>query len=353
MATAFKQFIVDSSAIRYIAYTLRELAIFRETGEVEVGTGGEISTQNLAWNEIAYRIREYVDLVESGEISEGGGGGGGMTNEQVRDIIGAALSGEGLIAVQANDEADTIVITTTATANSSDATLLNRDNHTGTQTADTISDLTAAIRTAVAAFLVEGTNITLDHDTEGGTLSISAAGGEGGESLTEENVRDIIGLALSGTGLITVTPNDGSDTIVISTTATANSSDATLLDRANHTGTQAISTVSGLQDALDNKAPKDSPALTGNPTAPTQTSSDNSTKLATTAFVKAQGYAALASPAFTGNPTAPTPTASDNDTSIATTAFVKNQNYAPIIVDVEEEDEDNYADGTIFVWTTA
>lgn len=35
--------------------------------------------------------------------------------------------------------------------------------------------------------------------------------------------------------------------------ATANSSDATLLARANHTGTQAISTVSGLQAALDAK----------------------------------------------------------------------------------------------------
>ncbi|MCY1427101.1 hypothetical protein D9M71_429320 [compost metagenome] len=33
--------------------------------------------------------------------------------------------------------------------------------------------------------------------------------------------------------------------------ATANSTDATLLDRGNHTGTQAISTVTGLQAALD------------------------------------------------------------------------------------------------------
>lgn len=34
-------------------------------------------------------------------------------------------------------------------------------------------------------------------------------------------------------------------------------------------------------------------------------------------------YAPLASPALTGNPTAPTPTVGDNDTSIATTAFVQ------------------------------
>lgn len=39
----------------------------------------------------------------------------------------------------------------------------------------------------------------------------------------------------------------------IATAATANSSDAILLDRANHTGAQAISTVTGLQTALDGK----------------------------------------------------------------------------------------------------
>jgi hypothetical protein len=36
--------------------------------------------------------------------------------------------------------------------------------------------------------------------------------------------------------------------------ATANSADATLLDRSNHTGVQSISTVSGLQAALDARA---------------------------------------------------------------------------------------------------
>lgn len=39
----------------------------------------------------------------------------------------------------------------------------------------------------------------------------------------------------------------------VAASATANSPDATLLDRASHTGTQAIATVSGLQTALDAK----------------------------------------------------------------------------------------------------
>jgi hypothetical protein len=42
-------------------------------------------------------------------------------------------------------------------------------------------------------------------------------------------------------------------------------------------------------------APLSSPALTGTPTAPTPITADNSTKVATTAFVKAQGYATTSS----------------------------------------------------------
>ena len=114
-----------------------------------------------------------------------------------------------------------------------------------------------------------------------------------------------------------------------------------------------------------------SPALTGNPTAPTQSSGDNSTKIATTQFVQSAvtaenelsemndvvisgvpasdsllaygsgskwhnktfaelGIATLANPAFGGTPTAPTPSTSDNSTKIATTAFVQ------AVVDTED-----------------
>lgn len=51
--------------------------------------------------------------------------------------------------------------------------------------------------------------------------------------------------------------------------------------------THATSEVTGLDTALAAKAPLASPALTGNPTAPTQTSGNNSTRIATTAFVQA------------------------------------------------------------------
>lgn len=52
--------------------------------------------------------------------------------------------------------------------------------------------------------------------------------------------------------------------------ATANDTDANLKSRANHTGTQAISTVTNLQSNLDAKAPLASPAFTGTPTGITK-----------------------------------------------------------------------------------
>lgn len=72
-------------------------------------------------------------------------------------------------------------------------------------------------------------------------------------------------------------------------------------------------------------APKESPALTGSPTAPTVSKTDNSTKIATTGHVKmvVAEYAPLASPGLTGKPTAPTAAQASNDTQLATTAFVK------------------------------
>jgi hypothetical protein len=107
-----------------------------------------------------------------------------------------------------------------------------------------------------------------------------------------------------------------------------------------------------------------SPAFTGTPTAPTPATGDSSTKIATTAWVNAQGFgtgsgnvsgpsssssadiatfsgtngktiqdsgtaisslAPVASPALTGTPTAPTASAGDNSTKVATTAYVKNE----------------------------
>ena len=99
-------------------------------------------------------------------------------------------------------------------------------------------------------------------------------------------------------------------------------------------------------DALALKAPLASPAFTGNPTAPTQTAGDNSTKIATTAYADAKVAnsitdnvtgiapsqnavfdalalkAPLASPTFTGDVIVPDQTAGNNSTKAANTKYV-------------------------------
>ena len=80
------------------------------------------------------------------------------------------------------------------------------------------------------------------------------------------------------------------------------------------------------------KADINSPQFTGTPKSVTPSASDNSTRIATTAFVQGliaglqsslSNKADKASPQFTGTPKSTTPSDSDNSTRIATTAFVQ------------------------------
>lgn len=92
----------------------------------------------------------------------------------------------------------------------------------------------------------------------------------------------------------------------------------------------AISLILALLE--DVYATLESPDFTGSPTAPTPADTDDSTRVATTAFVKSllEDYAKLASPTFTGTPKAPIASTSTNTTQIATTAYVKAQKYATL-----------------------
>jgi hypothetical protein len=73
------------------------------------------------------------------------------------------------------------------------------------------------------------------------------------------------------------------NTLHASSTANINTVNTNLLGSIN---ALAISTNANLVATAANLAPLNSPALTGTPTAPTPTSGDNSTKIATTAYVR-------------------------------------------------------------------
>lgn len=78
--------------------------------------------------------------------------------------------------------------------------------------------------------------------------------------------------------------------------------------------------------------PKTGGTFTGTVNGVTPTSGDNSTKLATTAYVQGalsgislSGYMPKSGGTFTGNVSGVTPTAGDNSTKFATTAYVQGE----------------------------
>jgi hypothetical protein len=222
--------------------------------------------------------------------------------------------------MSASDKTKLDGVATGATANSPDATLLNRANHTGTQASSTISDFAESSRVQLEAALVAGANVTLTPSGSGATRTIAIAstaeGGGGGtvtsvtgtapiqvasgtttpaitidaastiaagsmsaadktkldgvESGAQVNVATNLEQSIRTATNVHVASSTGTSAILDSATtllagvmtsadktkldgvaagATANSSDATLLARANHTGTQDVSTISGLGGA--------------------------------------------------------------------------------------------------------
>lgn len=123
------------------------------------------------------------------------------------------------------------------------------------------------------------------------------------------------------------------DIVVTNTAALVLKVDPTTVLATRETVDRAIAAHEAKLDPHPQYAPKNSPTFTGIPKAPTPASGNNTTQIATTAFVQAIATALntalalkapLASPGLTGTPTAPTAAQSANNTQIATTAFVKS-----------------------------
>ena len=239
-------------------------------------------------------------------------------------------------------------------------------------------------RDAIALALAAGThtNITINYNDTGNSISISAAAG-----YTDEEARDAIALALRGSGGITISSDDVANTITISVdntiatktyvdTAVSNlgstAASTYVLDSEvgqadgiatlDGTGKVPLTQLGNLIDgaptalntlnelaaalgndssyaatittALGNKAPIASPTFTGTVGGITKlmvglANVDNTTdalKPVSTATQTALDLKAnLASPTLTGTPAAPTATTGTNSTQIATTAFVKTE----------------------------
>ena len=180
-----------------------------------------------------------------------------------------------------------------ATANSSDATLEARANHTGTQVASTISDFsTAADARITAAAGVSIASLTAGKIPSAQIPVVALA-------TVQTAASQVAQLALTAQEGDVVVRTDLNQTYMHNSGSAGTMADYTLLN----TPTDSVTSVAGktgvvtlvegdiasLTTDLALKAPLASPALTGVPTAPTAAVSTNTTQLATTAFVLANG----------------------------------------------------------------
>jgi hypothetical protein len=248
--------------------------------------------------------------VASGSLTSTGGGAVdsvnghvGVVNLDADDIADGTTNH----AFTAADDTKLAGIATGATANSADATLLARANHTGTQAISTVTGLQTALdgkETAGAAAAAQAASQPVDSDLTAIAALTTTSYGRALLALADAAAgRTALGL---GTAAVAATGDFDASGAAAAAQAASQPLDSDL------TAIAALSTTSYGRSLL---AAADASAL--RTLAGLVLGTDVYSKSATDST-----FAPLASPAFTGNPTAPTPTAGDNDTSLATTAFV-------------------------------
>lgn len=200
-------------------------------------------------------------------------------------------------------------------------------------------------------------NYTISQTVSGDTIaesvtqpSISVAlyaligGGGGGGAVSSVNGQvGVVVLTKSDIGLGSVDNTADASKPVSTAQAAADAAvQAYTIQRANHTGTQAWSTITGVPSTFTPSAHAGTHAAAGSD--PITISESQVTGLVADLAAKAP----LASPTFTGAPAAPTAAANDNTTKIATTAWVIGQASAttPVVDGVA-------AIGTSLTWARA
>ena len=146
------------------------------TGDVTTAAGF-LATTIAADAVTNAKLANMATATFKGRVTAATGDPEDLTGTQATTLLDVATGAlKGLLSAADKTKLDGVA--TGATANSSDAFLLARANHTGTQTAATISDFNAASRAQTEAELLAGTNVTITPGGAGATrtLTIAAAG---------------------------------------------------------------------------------------------------------------------------------------------------------------------------------
>ena len=230
-------------------------------GEIVIASGGKLTVMDgavitgLSGGTYAFAAADF-DVAGSNVSFD-------YTNAQKASSVVPGL-------MSAADKAKLDAIAAGATQNSTDAQLRDRSTHTNTQAISTITGLQAALDAgATFASLIavngsgpnSGTGRVHWSQLEGVPTDIADGDdtGAGGSALSFNLPLAKSGDVVSINGATTSLPGsmsaaDKAKLDGIAAGATQNDTDANLRARSGHTGEQAISTVTGLQAALDGKA---------------------------------------------------------------------------------------------------
>lgn len=235
-------------------------------------TGWEagLLTDITGWTVASQSVNFILDSANVGDYAATAA----QLDGKVDKVSGKVLSDNNYSTTEKNKLAG---IATGATANQTDAHLLNRANHTGSQAMSTVTGLVTSLDGKVDK--VSGMGLSAENYTTADKNKLAGiatgatandtdanlrnrANHTGSQAMTtitglpaalDNKVDKVTGKGLSQEDFTTANKNklDG-----IAAGATANQTDAHLLNRANHTGTQAIGTITGLSTSLDSKVDK-------------------------------------------------------------------------------------------------
>lgn len=210
-------------------------SVFGRTGAVTSETGDYTASEVdfvPSGNIIATDLQSAIEELDTEKLPLSHQGSGGSSHS----LVNGSQSGF----ISPSDKSKLDGIESGATVNSSDAFLLNRANHIGTQLADTIADFSSAT----------DARITAQKGVANGVSSLDASAKilQAQHGQYNDPLHHSVATTLSS-GFMS--NSDKSKLDGIEAGATSNQTDSYLLNRAHHTGTQSAITISDFVSSVE------------------------------------------------------------------------------------------------------